>query len=232
MKNFLAAILVIPFLLLPGEAPASNKDLARQLIELTTTKEETVAPPRPSLDPKEREAHFRSFAEGFYAKKLSEKQLVDILAFFRSSAGQRLVKTEDTIEVEVMMVAFSEVITPPAGGSAAPASDPAEKVPDVREELALELMKARFFDHMIQGHAAQYDRIRGTTGASDARGGKSSADHIRQLFIDRYSKQFGKGFLVSLVEFFSSDLGVKYARLREELQEELLAESKRYDRKG
>lgn len=232
MKKFLVAGLLIPVVLLCGEAFASDQSVARQLIDLTHASPREVAPMRRSLDPAKREAHFRKVAATFYAKKLSRQELDEILAFFRSAAGRRLLKTEDQIEAEVLIAAFSEIITPDPSASPAPAVPEGEPVVNQRAELALKLMKTPGFERRLEGWAEQYDRTRAQMGTPDVRTSKTSIEHIRQLFVDRYSKRFGKGLLSSLVEFYSSDLGVKYARVGEELERNLIKEAKRYDAAG
>ena len=128
------------------------------------------------------------------------------------------------------MVAFGEIITPaPDGSPASTAATEGDGRDNVRRKLALELMKSRSFDRRVKQHAKEYDRIRATTNAPDRRGGKSTVEHIRNLFVDRYATRFGKAFLGSLVEFYTSDLGTSYAKLNEDLEKELEAEAKRYD---
>jgi hypothetical protein len=217
MKKMLTLVTLIGLAFAPLAAEAANEQLAERLVSSLYKDPTTLTPNSRAKDPAKRDAYYRSIAVDYYADRYSEIELTDLVGFFSTPAGARLLKSQPKIEHEVLAVAFSEALdkgaTLPAASQTA-ADDP-------RAKLAAQLMKSPYFENRIETVASQYEVVRGGFQAPAKKPSSESLEKISALYIDRYARRFGDRLLQEIVTFYGTKLGTKFSMGQVELPKKL-----------
>ena len=225
MKKLLSAIVLMGVLGTPVLAEASKEELAQELVLILYSDVTTLNPSARAMDPAKRDVYYRQVATDFYADRFNEVQLTDLVGFFRTSAGARLLKSQPRIEREVIVVVFSDALR--TGATLPLASE--SRSEDQRMLLAAELMQSPYIADRITPVAFQYDIMRLSPENRPKKADPKSVERIRVVYTERYARRFGAKLLQSIVDFYSTKLGKRFSKGQIELPGKLLKAAERFD---